>query len=141
MSIHARPPALTIEELAGQGVETVFLNAPPMETPEDHLLIRGMIAEYERAQILERSCRGRRHRVQRGEVAVLGGAPYGYRYHKKTRDIDAFCEVVEPQASVVRDVYRNYTEDHMSIGEITRKLNERGDSTSSGRSRRECSVV
>ena len=134
---------LIIEELARQGVETVFLNAPSMETPEDHLLVQfqGMIAEYERAQILERSRRGKRHRARRGEVAVLGGAPYGYRYHKKTQDSDAFYEIVEPQASVVRDVYRHYTEDHLSIGAIARKLNERGVPTSSGRPRWERSVV
>ena len=134
---------LIIEELARQGVETVFLKAPSMETPEDHLLVQfqGMIAEYERAQILERSRRGKRHRARRGDIAVLSGAPYGYRYHKKTPDSGAFYEIVEPQASVVRDVYRHYTEDHMTIGAITRKLNERGVPTSSGRSRWERSVV
>ena len=57
---------------------------------------------------------------------MLSGAPYGYRYHKKTPDSDAFYEIVEAQACVVRDVYRHYTEDHMSIGAIARKLNERG---------------
>ena len=95
---------LIIEGLARQSVETVFLKAPSMETPEDHLLVQfqGVIAEYERAQILERSRRGKRHWARRGEVAVLGGAPYGYRYHKKTQDSDAFYEIAEPQASVVR---------------------------------------
>ena len=134
---------LIIEELARQGVEVVFLNAPSMETPEDHLLVQfqGMIAEYERAQILERSRRGKRHRARRGEVAVLGGAPYGYRYHKKTADSDAFYEIVEPQASVVRDVYRYYTGEHLSIGAITRKLNERAVPTSIGGSRWERSTV
>ena len=134
---------LIIEELARQGVETVFLRAPSMETPEDHLLVQfqGMIAEYERAQILERSRRGKRHRARRGEIAVLGGAPYGYRYHKKTPDIDAFYEIVEPQASVVREVYRYYTRDHMSIGAITCRLNERAVPTSTGRSRWERSTV
>ena len=134
---------LIIEELARQGVETVFLNAPSMKTPEDHLLVQfqGMIAEYERAQILERSRRGKRHRARRGDIAVLSGAPYGYRYHKKTPDSDAFYEIVEPHASVVRDVYRYYTCDHMSIGAIARKLNERAVPTSSGRSRWERSVV
>ena len=134
---------LIIEELARQGVETVFVNAPSMETPEDHLLVQfqGMIAEYERAQILERSRRGKRHRARRGEVAVLGGAPYGYRYHKKTPDSDAFYEILEPQASVVREVYRYYTCEHMSIGAITRKLNERAVPTSTGRSRWERSTV
>ena len=134
---------LIIEELARQGVETVFVNAPSMETPEDNLLVQfqGMIAEYERAQILERSRRGKRHRAQRGEVAVLGGAPYGYRYHKKTSESDAYYEVIDAQASVVREVYRYYTHDHMSIGEITRKLNERAVPTSSGRGRWERSTV
>ena len=134
---------LIIEELARQGVETVFVNAPSMQTPEDHLLVQfqGMIAEYERAQILERSRRGKRHRARRGEVAVLGGAPYGYRYHKKTPDSDAFYEILEPQASVVREVYRYYTCEHMSIGAITRKLNERAVPTSTGRSRWERSTV
>ena len=134
---------LIIEDLPRQGVETVFLKAPSTETPEDHLLVQfqGMIAEYERAQILERSRRGKRHRARRGDIAVLSGAPYGYRYHKKTQDSDAFYEIVEPQASVVRDVYRHYTEDHMTIGAIARKLNERGVPTSSGRSRWERSVV
>ena len=134
---------LVMEELARQGVETVFVNAPSTETPEERLLVQfqGMIAEYERAQILERSRRGKRHRAHRGEVAVLGGAPYGYRYHKKTPESDAFYEIVEPQASVVREVYRYYTCDHLSIAAITRRLNERGVPTSTGRSRWERSTV
>ena len=134
---------LLIEELARQGVETVFLRAPSVKTPEDHLLVQfqGMIAEYERAQILERSRRGKLHRARRGEIAVLGGAPYGYRYHKKAPDSDAFYEIVEPQASVVREAYRYYTCDHMSIGAITCRLNERAVSTSTGRSRWERSTV
>ena len=134
---------LVIEELARQGVETVFVNAPSMETPEERLLVQfqGKIAEYERAQILEHSRRGKRHRARRGEVAVLGGAPYGYRYHKKTPDSEAFYEIIEPQASVVREVYRHYTCDHVSIAAITRGLNERAVPTSTGRSRWERSTV
>ena len=132
---------LIIEELARQGVEVVFLNAPSMETPEDHLLVQfqGMIAEYERAQILERSRRGKRHRACRGEVAVP--AHPMATDHKKTPDSDAFYEIVEPQASVVRDVYRYYTGEHLSIGAITRKLNERAVPTSIGASRWERSTV
>src|SRR5206468_1652141 len=77
---------LLIEELARHGVETRFLNAPQAATAEDQLLVQfqGMIAEYERAQILERSRRGKRHRARAGEISVLSGAPYGYRYRRKT---------------------------------------------------------
>ncbi|CCW30267.1 hypothetical protein XNC3_1920007 [Xenorhabdus nematophila F1] len=34
-----------------------------------------MIAEYERAQLLERYRRGKRHRTKAGDVVVLGGDP------------------------------------------------------------------
>src|SRR5713226_202948 len=70
---------LLIEELARHGVETRFLNAPQGATAEDQLLVQfqGMIAEYERAQILERSRRGKRHRARAGEISVLSGASYG----------------------------------------------------------------
>ena len=42
-----------------------------------------MIAEYERAQIAERSRRGKRHRAKLGCVNVLSAAPYAYRYVRK----------------------------------------------------------
>src|SRR2546430_2299633 len=77
---------LLIEELARHGVETLFVKAPQGDSAEDQLLaqFQGMIAEYERAQILERSRRGKRHRAHSGEVSVMSGAPYGYRYNRKT---------------------------------------------------------
>jgi site-specific DNA recombinase len=77
---------LLIEEFARGGVETLFARAPRGSTPEDELLVQfqGMIAEYERAQILERSRRGKRHRAHQGEVSVLSGAPFGYHYIRKT---------------------------------------------------------
>ena len=76
---------LLIEELARQGVETVFIKTPQTETPEGQLLLQfqGMIAEYERTQILERTRRGRIHKAKQGQISALGGAPYGYRYVKK----------------------------------------------------------
>src|ERR671919_3210787 len=86
---------LLIEELARHGVETRFLNAPSTATAEDQLLVQfqGMIAEYERAQILERSRRGKRHRARAGEISVLCGAPYGYRYIRKRDDTPARYEI------------------------------------------------
>ena len=70
---------LLIEEFSRNGVETRFVNAPRGATAKDQLLVQfqGMIAEYERAQILERSRRGKRHRAQSGEVSVLVAHPTG----------------------------------------------------------------
>ena len=73
---------LLLEEFARAGTQVVFLNRPIGDTPEDSLLLQlqGMFAEYERAKVLERSRRGKRHRAQTGAVSVLSRAPFGYRY-------------------------------------------------------------
>src|SRR5690242_11980318 len=75
---------LLIEEFARHGVETLFVKAAQGDSAEDQLLLQfqGLIAEYERAQILERSRRGKRHRAHSGEISVLSGAPYGYCYRR-----------------------------------------------------------
>ncbi len=134
---------LLMEELARHGVDTVFVKAPASATPEDHLVLQfqGMIAEYERAQILERSRRGKRHRARQGQVSVLSGAPYGYRYHKKSEERAAYYEIIAAEAAVVREIYAFYTTDHMSIGAVTRALNERKVPTRNGASRWERSTV
>src|SRR5450756_1919801 len=97
---------LLIEELARNGVETLFVKAPQGSSVEDQLLVQfqGMIAEYERAQILERSRRGKRHRAQSGEVSVMSGAPYGYRYVRKTDEAPAAYAVLEAEARVVERI-------------------------------------
>jgi site-specific DNA recombinase len=119
---------LLIEEFARHGVETVFVKSPQGDSAEDQLLVQfqGMIAEYERAQILERSRRGKRHRAQAGEVSVMSGAPYGYRYIRKTDEMPAAYVVDEAEARIVRRVYEMYTVEGLSIGEITRRLNTEG---------------
>src|ERR1700751_5720582 len=119
---------LLIEEFARHGVETLFVKSPQGDSAEDQLLVQfqGMIAEYERAQILERSRRGKRHRAQAGEVSVLSNAPYGYQYMPKTDEALAAYLIDEVEASVVRRVYGMYTVDGLSIAEITRKLNHEG---------------
>lgn len=132
-----------LEEFSRQGVETVFLQGVSAQTPEERLLVQfqGMIAEYERAQIAERSRRGKRHRAKIGSVNVFSGAPYGYRYVKKGESTDA-CYVVEAtQAAVVRDVFAWYTEEGVSIGAIARRLNEQGIATRFGKSLWERSKV
>src|SRR5689334_7583360 len=118
---------LLTEEFARHGVETIFLKAPHSGTPEDQLMLQfqGMIAEYERVQILERSRRGKRHRAKAGEVSVLGGAPYGYRYIRKT-SASARYETDAAEAEVVRLVYDKYTVGGLSIGAIARLLRGMG---------------
>jgi site-specific DNA recombinase len=134
---------LLSEELSRCGVELIFLKAPAGATPEDQLLVQfqGMIAEYERAQIAERCRRGKKHMAQQGGVNVLSGAPYGYRYVRKSDVSAAFYEVVEAEAGVVRMVFEMYTQQRLSINAIARLLNERQIATRTGHGRWERSTV
>jgi len=134
---------LLLEEFGRAGVDVVFLKSPKATTPEEELLLQfqGMIAEYERAQISERNRRGKKHRAKCGVVNVLSGAPYGYRYIKKTAYSTASYEVVEKEADVVREVYRLFTEESMSIGGIARHLSAQGIPTRKDLSRWDRSVV
>jgi len=134
---------LLCEEFVRYGVDAVFIKSAKATTPEEEPLLQfqGMIAEYERAQIAERSRRGKRHRAKAGSVNVLSGAPYGYLYHKKTETSAAYYELIEKEAEVVRKVYKLYTEDGLSIGAIARLLNDQGIRTRTGKSRWERSTV
>ena len=134
---------LLLEEFARNGVEVVFLRSPQATTPEEELLLQfqGMIAEYERAQITERTRRGKRHRARCGLVNVLCGAPYGYRYVRKTETTEAYYELIDSEAEVVREVYRLYTEQGVSIGDVVRRLNAQGTPTRKGRSAWERTTV
>ena len=134
---------LLVEEFAKHGVEVVFINSPQASTPEEQLLLQfqGMIAEYERAQIAERTRRGKRHRAKAGAVNVLSGAPYGYRYVKKSETAGSYYEIIEHEAEIVRKVFELYTEGGLSIGAITRWLNDREIATRKKQSRWERSTV
>src|SRR6266446_4638154 len=116
---------ILLEEFARHGTEVVFLNAPVADTPEQRLLVQfqGMIAEYERAQIAERCRRGKRHQAKAGVINVLSAAPYGYRYVKKTEAAQAYYQVVESEAEVVRKVFAQFTTDGLSIRTIAQQLN------------------
>src|SRR2546430_3190105 len=102
---------------------------------------QGMIAEYERAQIAERCRRGKKHMAQQGGVNVLSGAPFGYRYVRKSDTSAAFYEVIEAEAKVVRMVFEIYTQQRLSINAIARLLNQRGTATRTGKGRWERSTV
>src|SRR5205809_2534047 len=134
---------LLSEELARCGVELIFLKAPAGATPEDQLLVQfqGMIAEYERAQIVERCRRGKKHMAQQGGINVLSGAPFGYLYIRKSDTAAAFYEVNESEAKVVRMVFEIYTQQGLSINAIARLLNECQIATRSGKGRWERSTV
>src|SRR5262249_40627585 len=75
---------LLSDEFEQAGVALRIVTMPDgAKTPEAQLLsnVRGIIAEYERAKILERTARGRRGRAKAGHVPY-GRRTLGYLYVK-----------------------------------------------------------
>jgi len=120
---------LLVDEFQRCGVEIVFLNHEVGKSPEDNLLLQmeGMIAEYERAKILERSRRGKRHAARSGEVGVLSGAPYGYRYVRKQDGGGQACyEPVPEETQVIQQIFTWVGVQRISLGEVRRRLKQAG---------------
>jgi site-specific DNA recombinase len=117
-----------LDEFSRVSVEVIFLNRQIGDSPEDALLVQvqGVIAEYERAKILERCRRGKIYRARSGEVSPLAGAPYGYRYVSKKDTGAARYEVVDDEARVVQRIFREFVIEGRVIGEITRRLTREG---------------
>jgi site-specific DNA recombinase len=135
---------LLVDEFRRAGVEIIFLNRALGQSPEDDLLlqVQGMIAEYERAKIIERHRRGKRHAARSGVVNVLSGAPYGYRYVTKyVGGGQARYELVPDEARVVRQVFAWVGRDRLTIGEVCRRLTQAGEVTRTGKTVWERSVV
>jgi site-specific DNA recombinase len=127
---------LLVDELRRCGVELIFLNHAIGQTPEDHLLLQmqGMVAEYERAKILERVRRGKLHSARAGRVSAIGKAPYGYRYVSKADGGgEARWEIHREEAAVVRQMFLWMAQEGCSLTEIGRRLKRQGARTQTGR--------
>jgi site-specific DNA recombinase len=127
---------LLVDEFQHAGVEVIFLNRELGRSPEDDLLlqVQGMMAEYERAKIIERHRRGKRHAARAGAVNVLSGAPYGYRYVPKAEGRgQAHYELIPDAARVVRQVFEWIGRDRLTIGEVCRRLTRAGEVTRTGK--------
>ena len=135
--------ALLLEEFARAGVRVEFVKGPRGDTPEDQLLVQfqGIFAEYEKAQLAERYRRGKAHRARTGSVNVLSGAPFGYRYVRKTDLCGAVYEVIEHEAVLVAEMFRRYADDGAAIADLARWLTGQGVATRTGKHRWDRSVI
>jgi site-specific DNA recombinase len=135
--------ALLLEEFARAGVRVEFVKGPRGDTPEDQLLVQfqGIFAEYEKAQLTERYRRGKARRARTGSVNVLSGAPFGYRYVRKTDLAGAAYEIIAHEAALVAEMFRRYADDGASIADLARWLTGLGAPTRTGKTRWDRSVI
>jgi site-specific DNA recombinase len=119
---------VVLEELARWPVEVVFLNQPVSDRPEERMMVQilGILAEYEREVIRDRLRRGKLYKARQGQVFAITPA-YGYRYVPLDQPGGGCWEIYEPEAAVVRRMYRWCVEKQLSTHAICRRLNGEED--------------
>ncbi|MDP8289786.1 MAG: recombinase family protein [Candidatus Susulua stagnicola] len=127
---------LVQEELKKSEINIIFLNRPDSkDTPEENLLsgIQGLIAEFEKAKILERTRRGKLHKAKNGFL-VGSIAPFGYRYIKGDRSKNAvgYYEIVEKETKTVRLIFDLFVNKGLSVRGVVRELTYKGISPRKG---------
>lgn len=127
------------EELDKHGCELVFIQHNYQKTPEGQLFfqLRGAIAEFEKAKILERTIRGKRGKMRSGKIASYFNV-YGYYYlAKRSRHVNTGRIIVNPaeagtlvvneaEAVWVRRMFDWLTNERLSLMAIANRLNELG---------------
>ena len=125
-----------MEEFRRAGAEVVCLNRPIGGTAEDDLLrqMQGVIAEDERAQILQRSRRGRRQAARAGLVSAFTPAPFGDRSVPKSHGGGvARFEVGPEEARCVRLIFAWIGLERLGRRDVRRRLQRAGVQNRRGR--------
>jgi site-specific DNA recombinase len=116
---------LILEEFEGAGVRVEFVTLRAEATAEGTMLLqmKGMIGQYERTKIRERTLRGKREKARRGMVVAPGNAPYGYRPDPSR---PGHLMVWEPEGEIVRLIYRLCADEARSLDGIVAELHRLG---------------
>jgi site-specific DNA recombinase len=133
---------ILLDEFRRYGAKVHFLkDAPQGNTPEAIMFnhFQGIIAEYENALIADRSRRGIIYKAKKGDQAVLPSIPIGYRRVKNGRNTS--IEISEEHATIVKEIFRLYVHEKMSLEKIVKRLAEKGIKSPKGNIRWERSTV
>jgi site-specific DNA recombinase len=125
---------IIVDELRRHGKRIIINGKDYEENPENKLSLTmfGAFAEFERAKIMERSKRGKLHRLRSGQVLGRGISPYGYDYVSRTPTSQAALIINEPEAAVIRQIFEAFA-GGTAICSIARSLEGQGVTTRLGR--------
>jgi site-specific DNA recombinase len=128
---------IIVGELLKYGKQITINGKDYQQNPENKLTLTmlGAFSEFERAKIIERTTRGRLHRLRMGEMSSNGHRIFGYHYVKKTSTAPATLAINEEQAAVVRSIFEMFASGNYGLVTISRHLEERRILTSKGRQR------
>jgi site-specific DNA recombinase len=90
---------IIIAELLTRRKQIIIKGRNYVDIPENKFTVTvlGAVAEFERAKIIERTTRGRLHKLRKGELSSNGHRIYGYDYVRKSPTSPAALVVNEQQ--------------------------------------------
>jgi len=113
-------------DLERRGVQVVFRKLPTEQSPTHNLMVNilGSFAEFERELILDRTRRGRRHKVEVRKQFIGSLAPYGFRYIPKDKSAnkEGVLELVPEEATIVRQMFDWVDKLGLSARDVIRRL-------------------
>jgi site-specific DNA recombinase len=126
---------IILGELLKYGKQIIIKGRDYVNNPENKFTITvlGAVAELERAKIIERTTRGRLHRLRMGELSSNGHRIYGYDYVRKTATAPASLVINVEQAPVVRSIFEMFASGRFGLVTISRSLEEHRVPTRLGR--------
>ncbi len=109
------------EEFEKQGIKLEFITQAMGTSPEDRMFfnMRGLIAEYEREKIRERTMRGSREKARQGKVVSGGVASFGFRYNKEKATLEENAET----SQTVRLIFYTFANENLSLQKLADRLN------------------
>ena len=107
-----------------RGIQLIFKKLPNEVSPTHNLMVNilGSFAEFERELILDRTRRGRRHKVEVRQEYIGTIAPYGYHYTPKNNGKEGYLEIAPEEASIVRQMFEWVDKDGLSARKVTARL-------------------
>lgn len=116
-------------DLEQSGIRVIFRKIPSENSPTHNLLVNilGSFAEFEREMIMDRTRRGRRHKVETRQQFIGAIAPYGYRYIPAKPNDSAGVLLINPEeALIVRKMFDWVATQSLSASEVTLRLTREG---------------
>jgi len=109
------------EEFEKQGIKLEFITQDMGNSPEDRMFfnMRGLIAEYEREKIRERTIRGSREKARQGKVVSAGTIPFGFIYNREKATLEENPET----AQIAKLIFHTFAKENLSLQGLADRLN------------------
>lgn len=109
------------EEFERQEIKLEFITQDMGTSPEDRMFfnMRGLVAEYEREKIRERTMRGSREKARQGKLVSAGAISFGFRYNKEKATLEENSE----RAQTIRLIFYAFANENLSLQSLADRLN------------------